>query len=427
MLDIKFIRDNKEAIALAIKHKQVDADLDKLLILDDQRRTMLTQLEDLRRQRNQLADDFESQSDHSSAKKIKEEITELEAKLQPIADSYQAELYKIPNLPSEDTPIGDSEDDNKVIYSFGDKPKFNFKAKAHWEMTDFIDEERAVRISGKRFAFLKGDFVRLQFALIQYGFDVLADSEILQTIIDKNKLTVSNKPFLPILPPTMMRTKPYLATNRLQTQGDTFKLADDDLWLTGSAEHSLCAYFMGETLKEKDLPIRLIGYNTAYRREVGSAGKDTRGIIRQHQFDKLEMESFSHPETSLEEHYFMIAIQEYLMEQLELPFQTVLKCTFDMGGPNIRGVDIETWMPGQNVYRETNSADYLGDFQARGLNTKFENKADSKDRQLVHTNDATVFCQRHIVAILENNQLTDGCIKTPKVLLPYLKHKEVLG
>ena len=424
MLDIQFIKDNQEAIAAAIKHKAVEADLPKLLELDQERRRLITELEGLRQERNRLAASGPGQAT-DEGRQLKVEIGRMEEQLAPLEEAFQAELYRIPNLPSEDTPVGDSEDDNKIIYSFGTKPEFDFRPKPHWEMEAFLDEERAVRLSGKRFTFLKGDFVLLQMALIQYGFDVLSDEQILDGILERHQLKLSNRPFLPILPPTMMRTKPYLATNRLQPQEMTFKLADDDLWLTGSAEHTLCAYYLNETLSAEDLPARLVGYNTAYRREVGSAGKDTRGIIRQHQFDKLEMESFSTPETSFEEHRFMIAIQEYLMEALEIPFQTVLKSTFDMGGPNIRGVDIEAWMPGQGAYRETNSADYLGDFQARGLNTKFVGA--DKVKRLVHTNDATVFCQRHVVAILEHNQTADGRVRTPKVLRPYLKGKELLG
>ena len=424
MLDIQFIKDNQEAIAAAIKHKAVVADLPKLLELDQQRRELIIELESLRQERNKLAASGPSQAT-DEGRQLKVTISRLEKKLAPLEESFQAELYRIPNLPSEDTPVGSSEDDNKVLYSFGNKPEFDFRPKAHWEMEAFFDEERAVRLSGKRFTFLKGDFVFLQLALIQYGFDVLTDRQVLSSILKRRQLNLSDRPFLPLLPPTMMRTKPYLATNRLQPKEVTFKLAEDDLWLTGSAEHALCAYHLGETLPEDDLPVRLIGYNTAYRREVGSAGKDTRGIIRQHQFDKLEMESFSTPETGFDEHCFMIALQEYLMESLEIPFQTVLKSTFDMGGPNIRGVDIESWMPGQGVYRETNSADFLGDFQARSLNTKFVGA--DKVKRLVHTNDATVFCQRHLVAILENNQTADGRVRVPGVLRPYMKGKELLG
>ena len=424
MLDIQFIRENEAAIAAAIKHKMVDADLPKLLRLDEERRQLITELEGLRQQRNQLAASGPGQAT-DEGRRLKEEISRLEAKLTPLEEAFQAELYRIPNLPSEDTPIGDSEEKNETIYSFGEKPDFDFQPKPHWEMAAFFDEERAVRLSGKRFTFMKGDFVLLQMALVQYGFDVLTDEKVLAQILERHELKLSSRSFLPMLPPTMMRTKPYLATNRLQPQEVTFKLADNDLWLTGSAEHTLCAYHIGETLSEEDLPVRLVGYNTAYRREVGSAGTDTRGILRQHQFDKLEMESFTTPETGFEEHRFMIAIQEYLMEQLEIHFRTALKCTFDMGGPNIRGVDIEAWMPGQGVYRETNSADYLGDFQARGLNTKFVDSEGKK--RLVHTNDATVFCQRHVAAILEHNQTADGRVRTPKILLPYLKGKELLG
>lgn len=424
MLDIQFIYDNQAAIAAAIKHKGVAADLSKLLDLDRQRRQLITALEELRQKRNQLAAS-QSEQNVEQGRRIKGEIAQLEKSLIPVEEAFRAELYRIPNLPSEDTPIGDSEADSKILYSFGTKPEFDFQPKAHWEMSDFLDEERAVRLSGKRFTFLKGDFVLLQLALIQYGFAVLTDQDILAQILKRHSLELSSRPFLPILPPTMMRTAPYLATNRLQPQEMTFKLADNDLWLTGSAEHTLCAYHMNETLALEDLPVRLVGYNTAYRREVGSAGKDTRGIMRQHQFDKLEMETFSTPETSFDEHRFMIAIQQYLMEELELPFRTVLKCTCDMGGPNIRGVDIETWMPGQAVFMETNSADYLGDYQTRGLNTKFVDS--DKVKRLLHTNDATVFCQRHVVAILENNQTAEGRIKVPTVLQPYLKGRQVLG
>lgn len=425
MLDIQFIRDNQAAIEATIKHKGIVADLPKLLSLDSDRRKLITQLEQLRQKRNSLASVNQDDELIAQAREIKQKINQLEEELKPLEENYSQELYKIPNLPSEDTPIGASEAENKVIYEFGQKPNFDFTPKAHWDMSQFIDEQRAVRLAGKRFSFLKGDFVFLQLALIQYGLDVLTDEKILAQIAADKKLNVSTKPFLPILPPTMMRTKPYLATNRLQLNGDTFKLADDDLWLTGSAEHTLCAYFINETLDISDLPVRLVGYNTAYRREVGSDGKDTRGIIRQHQFDKLEMESFSTPENSRNEHEFMIAIQEYLMTQLEINFKTILKCTFDMGGPNIRGVDIEAWMPGQGVYREITSADYLGDYQSRGLNTKFINESGAKE--LVHTNDATVFCQRHIVAILENNQTKEGQIKVPKVLQSYLKGRELIG
>ena len=423
MLDIQFVRDNQVAFKKAIKDKDCPVDLDRLLELDQERRRLISAIDQARAKRKQLSK--EAQGSLEPVKRLKTTIAKLEKQLKEVLAEFFELLYLVPNLPSEDTPIGQSDDDNQILKTVGQIPKFNFRPKPHWEMPQFIDEARAVRISGQRFAFLKGDFVWLQMAAWRFCYDVLTSQEILGQIIEANQLKVSDKPFLPILPPTMMRTESYLKTGRLQKGGDTFKLADDDLWLTGSAEHTLCAYYQSETLAEADLPVRLLGSNTAYRREVGSAGKDTRGIIRQHQFDKLEMESFSSLESGFQEHKFMIAIQEYLMTELEQPFQTVLKCTGDMGRPNIRGVDIETWMAGQGVYRETHSADYLGDYQSRGLAT-FYQPTTGGQKELVCTNDATAFCQRPLAAILENNQLADGRVKIPAVLRPYLNNREYL-
>ena len=425
MLDIQFVRQHRDQVLAAIKNKGVAVDLDRLLAVDDQRRRLIGQIESVRAQRNQLAAEAGREADRQQARKLKDEISQLESELRSVQEEFDQLLYQVPNLPSDDTPIGQSEADNLVVRKHLDPPAFDFQPKPHWEMTQFFDEERAAKISGSRFTFYKGDFVRLQLALVQYGFDILADQKILRSLIDAHGLDVSDKPFQPIGPPTMMRTAAYRATGRLLPAEQTFRLADNDLWLTGSAEHSLCAYFMDETVDEADLPIRFVGYNTAYRREVGSAGQDTRGAIRQHQFDKLEMESFCHPDRGLEEHKLMVAIQEYLMEQLEQPFRTVLKCTADIAEPNIRGVDIDTWMAGQKLYRETHSADYLGDYQARGLKT-FYRRPDGS-RQLVETNDATVFAQRTALAIIENNQQADGRVRVPAVLKTYLNNREYLS
>lgn len=425
MLDIQFVRQHYEQVLAAAKNKGVSVDLDRLLAVDEQRRELISQIDSARSQRKQLAAAGGQEADRQKARQIKDEIARLEAELRPIQAEFDQLLYEVPNLPSDDTPIGQAEADNQIVKKHLELPQFDFEPKPHWEMPRFFDEARATKISGARFTFYKGDFVRLQLALVSYGFDVLADQKILRAIIKDNGLNVSDKPFEPVGPPTMMRTAAYRATGRLQPADQTFRLADDDLWLTGSAEHSLCAYFMDETLDGADLPIRFVGYNTAYRREVGSAGQDTRGAIRQHQFDKLEMESFCHPDAGLEEHKFMIAIQEYLVASLDQPFQTVLKCTADMGGPNIRGVDIETWMAGQNQYRETHSADYLGDYQARGLKTFY--RLPDGSRQLVATNDATVFAQRTALAIVENNQQADGRVRVPAALQPYLNNQEYLS
>jgi seryl-tRNA synthetase len=219
----------------------------------------------------------------------------------------------------------------------------------------------------------------------------------------------------------MVRTEPYEASSRLNGDEVTYKIEQDDLWLNASAEHVLCNMYWNEILPEKMLPIRYIGYATSFRREAGTYGKDTEGILRMHHFDKLEMEVFSTGETGLQEHLLLIAIQEYLVQQLGLPYQVLQKCTADIGKPNARGVDIETWLPGQDKYRETHTADYMTDYQARDL--KIRVKRDDGSTRLVHTNDATAFALgRIMIAILENYQTKDGQVQIPEILRPYLNN-----
>jgi seryl-tRNA synthetase len=283
-----------------------------------------------------------------------------------------------------------------------------------------MDKERAAKVAGARFVYLKGDLVRLQFGLLQYVMDVLSDQQVLERLIRQNDLSIPPKPFTPVLPPAMIRTEPYLASARLNAEEVTYKLADDELWMNASAEHSLCTMYMDETLAEAQLPIRYLGYATSFRREAGTYGKDTEGIFRMHQFDKLEMEVFSTAETGLEEHKLLVAIQEYLVQQLQLPYQLLQKCTADIGKPNAAGVDINVWMPAQGAYRETHTADYVTDYQARRLKTRV--KRASGKTELVHTNDATAFAMgRTLKAIMENYQNADGTIRIPEVLKPYLQ------
>jgi len=282
----------------------------------------------------------------------------------------------------------------------------------------------AGKISGSRFAYLKGNLVRLQFAIIQYVMDTLGDEKVLQQLIDDNGLHVAAKPFTPVLPPAMLRTEPYTASARLNAAEVTYKLEGDDLWLNDSAEHTLCTMYWNEILPEEQLPIRYIGYSTSFRREAGTYGKDTEGILRMHQFDKLEMEVFSTPETGLDEHKLQVAIQEYLVAQLGLPYRVLQKCTFDIGKPNARGIDIDCWFPGEGKYRETHTADYMTDYQARDLKIRVRRTPDSvgySPVELVHTNDATAFALgRAMAAIMENYQTADGSIMIPEVLHPYL-------
>ena len=428
MLDIQYIRDNSDLVAQAAKQKGEEVDITQLLGFDQKRRELTAQVDEIRRQRNELADSTKGQrptdEQITRGKELKQQSSDLEHQLASIQEQYEQLLNKVPNVPYQDVPVGNSEDDNKVIKTWGEKPKFEFEPKPHWDMTDYIDQERAAVISGARFAFLQKGLVRLQFALNLFGMDVLTNEETLKKIIQENQLDVSSKPFELLSPPMMMRTEPYERTSRLKPDDVTFKLANDDLWLIGSAEHPMSAYFMDQTIEAGDTPVRFVGHSVSFRREVGSAGKDTRGIIRTHHFDKLEMESFSTPEQSKSEHDFLIAIQEYIMQRLGLPYQVVLKCTFDMGGPNARGVDIETWMPGQNAYRETHSADWLTDYQARGLHTKVQYVDGHK--AIAHTNDATAVTTRVLIAILENYQQADGRIVVPEVLRPYMNDSEVI-
>jgi seryl-tRNA synthetase len=324
-------------------------------------------------------------------------------------------------------PVGASEEENKVVKEWGEKPSFEFEPKTHWQIGEtrgLIDKERAAKVAGSRFAYIKGDLVRLQFALIQFGLDTLTNEDTIKKIIQDSGLEVVSTPFIPVLPPAVAKTDVYVATGRLNREEQTYKLEDEDLWLNASAEHTLAPMYLNETLDEADLPLRYVGYTTAFRREAGTYGKDMEGIIRLHQFDKLEMETFTKPEDGLKEHLLLVAIQEYLMQQLRLPYHVLNKCTADIGFPNARGMDIEVWLPGQNKYRETHTADFISDFQARGMQTKVKT---SSGTVYAHNNDATAFAAgRMLVAIIENYQNVDGVIRIPDVLQPYMQNQTVI-
>ena len=425
MLDIQFVRDNAELVKEKSQQKQIQVDVDQLLKVDEERRNLLVEIENLRGKRNEFAASLKAGNPTpeqiEQGKRIKEELTLLEQKLVPLEEDFEQLLKTIPNMPLDDVPVGKSEAENVVAKTVGEPTTFSFQPKNHYELGEtkgWIDKERAAKVAGSRFAYLKGDLVLLEFALWQFALSQLTNQEILQEIIDKNQLQVSAKPFVPVLPPAVARTEVYEATGRLDKEEVTYKLAEDDLWLNASAEHTLAPMYLNETLQEADLPLRYAGYTTAFRREAGTYGKDMEGILRLHQFNKLEMESFSLPEAALQEHLFMVAVQEHLMQQLQLPYQVVLKCTADIGKPNARGVDIDTWLPGQNKYRETHTADYIGDYQARRMRTRV--RRNDGQTQFVHTNDATAFSERPLIAIIENNQTAEGDVVIPTVLHPYM-------
>jgi seryl-tRNA synthetase len=360
---------------------------------------------------------------------IKEQLVTIEARLKSAEDDLMDLHKRVPNMALADVPVGASENENVIAKKVGEPTKFDFTPRNHAELASdkgWLDKERAAKVTGARFAYLKGDLVKLQFALVQFVMDKLSDQSFIDEVIRESGLTVSNKPFLPILPPYMIRTELYDAMDRLEPRDDRYKIEDEDLWLQGSAEHVLGSMHANEILDEADLPIRYIGYATSFRREAGTYGKDMEGMFRMHQFDKLEMESLGIAEKGLDEHLFLVAIQEKLMQLLEIPYQVLLKCTADIGKPNARGVDIEAWLPGQGKYRETHTADYMTDYQARRLNTRV--RRDSGELQLIHTNDATALpLSRGPIAILENHQQQDGTVWVPDALRSYLSGRDSIG
>ncbi len=426
MLDIQFIRDNPELVKEKTKQKGYEADIDRLLKVDEDRRRLLGEVEQIRAERNALADQLKrgkpSSEQIEQGKELKAKLAELEQQLEPVEAEFSKLLKVVPNMPLDYVPVGASEDDNQVTKTVGEKPQFDFTPRHDYELgaeRDLIDKERAAKIAGSRFVYLKGGLVRLQLALMQFVMQTLCDEQVIARLVQENGLNVSTKPFTPVLPPAMLRTEPYEASARLNAEEVTYKIERDDLWLNASAEHTLCTMYWNEILPEDMFPIRYLGYSTSFRREAGSYGKDEEGIFRLHQFDKLEMESITTPETGLDEHKLHIAIQEYLLQQIGLSYQFVQKCTADIGKPNAAGVDLNTWFPAQGRYRETHTADYMTDYQTRALKIRVR-RQDGKV-ELAHTADATAFAMSRILkAIMENNQTADGRIVVPEVLRPFM-------
>lgn len=428
MLDIRYIREHADEVQEKSLAKGYKVDIKHLLKLDANRRELAVSVDELRKKRNDLAGSLKNRkpapAQIAEGREIKVKLASVEDQLEKVESEFNQILKMVPNMPLADVPVGASEDENVVIKTVGKPPKFDFEPKSHWEIGQtkgWVDKERAAKVAGARFAYLKGDLVKLEWALMQFALNVLTDENILKQIADDNSLKVSTKSFTPVLPPLMIREELYDAMDRLEPRDDRYKIEGEDLWLQGSAEHVLGSMHAGEIFDESELPVRYVGFATSFRKEAGSYGKDTEGIIRMHQFNKLEMESLTVAENSLDEHLFMIAIQEYLMQQLQLPYRVLNKCTFDIGKPNARGVDIDTWFPAQNKYRETHTADLMTDYQARRLQTRVKRK--SGEAQLVHTNDATVFSQRPLIAILENYQNADGSVNVPAVLQPLMGGK----
>ena len=433
MLDINYIRANRQKVEDAIRNKAYEIDLDEILKLDDARKDLSREIDALRQERNQISAQMKGGKPDpkliEQGKELKAKLAEKEPKLAEIEADFIVKLKQVPNVYEDDVPIGLSEDDNQVAEVCGEIPEIK-DPKNHYEIGQargWIDKERASKVAGARFAYIKGDMVKLQMAIVNFVMNSLSSETVIKEIVEKAGLKgkVSEKPFTIVLPPLMLRTEMYDAMDRLEPREDRYKIEGEELWLQGSAEHVLGSMHAGEIFEEKEMPVRYLGYATSFRQEAGTYGKDMEGIIRMHQFDKLEMESFSTKETSRAEHELFVAIQRWLIEQLELPYRVIRKCTFDIGKPDARGIDMEVWLPGQGKYRETHTADYMTDYQSRRLQTRV--RRDNGDLELVHTNDATAFALgRIMIAIIENYQNPDMTVRVPKVLQKYLDGKETI-
>ena len=419
MLDIKFIRENPEKVKKGCQNKQVKVDIDRLLELDKKRREYLKQAEGLRAEENRLSYLISKEVDPTKrdellqrAQEIKAGARDYENSLKEITPEFEKLMLQIPNLPLDDVPVGKDERDNVVLREVGKRPEFKFKPKDYLEITerlDLIDVKRAAKVSGTRFGFIKREAALIEFALINFTFDSLI-----------------KEGFLPIIPPVamkseMMRGMGYLEQTDLE---EAYYLPKDDLFLAGTSEQPMGAMHSGEIFGEKELPKRYLGFSTCFRREAGAYGKDTKGIFRVHQFDKVEMFSFCKPEDSKKEHQFFLEMEEKLMQSLKIPYRVVQMCTGDLGFSTAAKYDIEAWIPSQNRYRETHSTSNCTDFQSRRLNIRYRDE--SGKLNFVHTINGTAFAiGRTLIAIIENYQQKDGSIKVPEILQKYLKFKVI--
>jgi len=412
MIDIKLLRENPDIVKKKLQDRGAKIDIDKIINLDKARRGLIQEIEDLKAEKNKLSQKTGNSIQVTRGKEIKEKIKTLEPELEKIGKEFNDLMLKVPNLPLDDVWVGKDERDNKVVKKWGQPKAGQPKPKDYLvlaEKLDIIDVDRAAKVAGSRFGYLKGGAALLEFGLIQLVLDVLMEEK-----------------FIPIFPPVMIKPEMAAGMGYLEQTGDeeAYFIEKDKLYLIGTAEQSLGTMHANEIFLEKDLPKKYCAFSTCFRREAGSYGKDTRGILRVHQFDKFEMFIFSRPEDSIKEHKLLLSLEEKLMKLLEIPYRVVQLCTADLGAPSAATYDIEAWLPGQNEYRETHSTSNCTDFQARRLNIRYKTK-DGKTN-FVHTLNGTAFAMgRAIIAIIENYQQKDGSIKVPKALQKYIKIKEI--
>jgi len=420
MLDIKFIRQNPDKVKEGCQKKQVKVDINLLLEVDKKRRELLQALEDMRAQKNKASKKISETKGGKEKQKIILQMRELDKNSDRLTENskkldeeFKKLMLQIPNLPFDDVPVGRDERDNVVLREVGEKLKFDlpagrqgFQPKDYLEIAenlDLIDVKRAAKTSGTRFGFLKREAALMEFAIINFVFENLLGED-----------------FIPIVPPVMIKPEMMRGMGYVERGGEEIYFVEkDNLYLIGTAEQIIGPMHADETLEEKELPKRYAGFSACFRREAGSYGKDTKGILRVHQFDKVEMFIFCQPEESKKEHQLLLSIEEKLMQALKLPYRVIQICTGDLGDPAAAKYDIEAWMPSENRYRETHSTSNCTDFQARRLNIRYRDK--SGKLNFVHTINGTAFAiGRILIAIIENYQQRDGSILIPPVLQPYL-------
>ncbi len=415
MLDLKFIRENTDRIRDMLKKRGTDVDIDKLEILDRERRELISKVEKLNSEKKKLGKEIgllkregkDATEVMAKMKEISNEIDEINENLKKVEEDYFAIVKTIPNMFHKSVPIGEDESANVEVRRWGEPSCFTFKAKPHWEIgeeLDIIDFKRAAKITGSRFAVMKGLGARLERALINFMLD-----------------THIKKGYREVLPPFIVNAKTMYGTGQLpKFEEDLFKLCtDNDYYLIPTAEVPVTNLHSGETLDSNELPLKYCSYTPCFRAEAGSYGKDTKGLIRQHQFNKVELVKFAHPKNSYEELEELTKDAEYILQQLGLPYRVVVLCSGDLGFSAAKTYDIEVWVPSQHTYREISSCSNFEDFQARRAGIKFKDKDGRK--RFVHTlNGSGLAIGRTLLAILENYQNEDGSITIPDVLVPYM-------
>ena len=422
MLEVKFVRQNLSAVQNALSLRGAAVDLEKFQLFESNRKAVLLEVEDLRHRRNVVSEEIASKKQKgedadqrvAEMREVSTRVKELDKQLSEYEETIHNILMELPNLPHESVPAGKDSSENTVIKQIGKPPDFKFEAKPHWELGEHLkifDFDRAAKITGARFPLYRGAGARLERALINFMLDVH---------------TIRHK-YQEVLPPFIVNRQSLIHTGQLpKFEEDLFKLEGWDYFLIPTAEVPVTNIHQGEILDENRLPILYTAYTPCFRSEAGSYGKDTRGLIRQHQFNKVELVKFTKPENSYDELEKLLMDAETILKLLELPYQVVNLCTGDLGFAAAKTYDIEVWLPAQNVYREISSCSNFEDFQARRANIRLRRKG-KKGTELVHTlNGSGLAVGRTLAAILENYQQDDGTVKVPQVLKAFMGGLEVI-